>query len=112
LQGRSPDEILHLGYRFYPEVIHPTDYRTILKIHQAIVRYFLNSATRICDLAYVVFDFRLRGYQGKMMMSHKEAPLIVNQQVQMAVYSVASSEAKLRGICMPVTGTKTFVTNR
>jgi len=93
LYSHRPDEVLQSGYHFYAEVIHPDDYRMLVEIHRAVVRYFSHPDTPIHDLSYVVFDIRLRGYTGKIMLSHKVFPLVVNGQANLAVCCVSSSTA-------------------
>jgi len=98
LSGRTPEEIQRLGYEFYPEVIHEKDYKLFARIHQVILSFFSQSDSPICDLAYMVFDFRIRGHNGKVWLSHKVIPLLVeNNQVLMAICIVSRSASKTSG---------------
>jgi len=95
LCGRSSDEVMRLGYEFYPEVIHPKDIQHVAKYHQVIVDYFSHPKIPLQDLAYIIFNFRLREYQGKMILSHKVMPfLVVNNRATMAICSVSRSADK------------------
>ena len=97
LCGRSPGEVLQLGYDFYPEVVHPKDFEMVTKIHQVVEDYFSHPDTPIRDLAFIVFDFRIRGYKGKLMLNQKVMPLVVNNQVRMALCVVSRSVSKKSG---------------
>jgi len=61
LCGRRSEEVLQMGYHFYQEVIHPDDYRLMVKIHKTIMLFFQHSDTPLRDLSYVVLDIRMRG---------------------------------------------------
>ena len=62
-----------------------------------IVDYFSHPDTPICDMAYIAFDFRIRRYKGKLMLNQKIMPLIVNNQVRMALCVVSRSVSKTSG---------------
>ena len=95
LNGRSSDEVLRLGYEFYPEVIHKKDFQHVAKYHQVIVDYFSHPKTPLRDLAYITFNFRLREYYGKMILCHKVMPfLVVNNRAKMAICCVSRSADK------------------
>ena len=96
LCGHSSDEVLRLGYEFYPKVIHPKDYQLVARIHQVVLNYFSQPDLPLCDLAYMVFDFRLCEYKGRV--SHKVMPLlVVNNQVLMAICIASRSASKKSG---------------
>jgi len=97
LCGRSPQEVMQSGYNFYHEVVHPDDYSMLVKIHQAVIRYIYHPNTPIHDLAYIVFNYRLHGNRGMLMVRHRVTPLIVNDQALMAVCSVSYSTNKTPG---------------
>jgi len=98
LSGRTPDEVQRLGYEFYPEVIDPKDYQLIARIHRVVLDYFSQQDTPICDLGYIVFDFKINGYKGKVRLSHKVMPLlVVNNQVLTAICIVSRSVSKKSG---------------
>ena len=97
LCGRLPEEILQLGYKFYTEVIHQEDFQLVAKIHQVVLNYFTHPDTPIHDLTYMVFDFRIRGYKGQLRLSQKVVPLMVNNQVRMAVCCVNRSVSETSG---------------
>ncbi|MDR1122331.1 MAG: LuxR C-terminal-related transcriptional regulator [Dysgonamonadaceae bacterium] len=98
LCGHSPDEVKQSGYDFYHEAIHQKDYQLVAKIHQVIVDYFSHPDTPISDLAYIVFDFRISGYKGKLMLSHKVMPLlVVNNRVLTAICIASRSASETSG---------------
>jgi len=97
LCGRSPLQVMQSGYEFYKELVHHDDYEMLVEIYRAVLSYFYHQDTPVHDLAYVVFDFRLHGNRGLLMASHRARPLIVNDQVRMAICTVSLSMNKTPG---------------
>ena len=97
LLGYKSDEVMKLNYNFYREVVNKKDYPFFEKAIQVVEEYFLYPKTSIEDLTYIVFDFRIKGYKNKVMLSHKFMPLIVNNQAIMAICSVSRSASKTPG---------------
>ena len=95
LCGRSPEEVMRLGYEFFREVVHKEDFPLVAKNLQVIAEYFSHPKTPLRDLAYIVFDFKINGYKGKLMLSQKVIPfLAVNNQAHMAICCVSRSTGK------------------
>jgi len=97
LDGHSSAEVLQLGYDFFQEIIYPKDYQLVENCLKVTVDYFSHPDTPINDLSYVVFDFRLRGYKGKLRMCLKVMPLVMNNQFQIVVCNVNRSMSKSSG---------------
>ena len=97
LCGNSPKKMMQMGYSFYREAIFIEDYNLVENTLQAVADYFSDPKTRIRELAYIVFDFKASGYKGKIRLSHKFIPLIIDNKATMAICSVSRSASKTSG---------------
>jgi len=97
LCGRTSDEVLTLGFKFYREIVHPEDFPLIAKIHQIIFRYFSCHDKTIRDLDCVVFNYRIRSDRKYLMVSHKMAPLFFDNCLGLAVSTVSDSMLETSG---------------
>ena len=89
------DELLS-NFDFY-QIVHKKDCPLVEIMFQAVIDYFRCPNKPILDLAYFVFDFLITGYKGRIRMSNKIIPLVVNHQTQLAVGNLARSTEKTSG---------------
>jgi DNA-binding CsgD family transcriptional regulator len=97
LCGYSVEEVMQLGYNFYPRIVHPDDMPLLSKIFREILTVCSNTDHQN-DIRYFSFTFRLKIYPqyGKrpdyLMVYHKLAPIFEGNQLQFGVCQVTCSE--------------------
>ena len=88
--GHSLDEVLTLGYDFFPKVIHPQDLALMADMHAAILR-------RACamdnpdEIDYFSFTARIKTQTGYLMAYHKLKPVFVDGQVRFGICMMSNS---------------------
>jgi DNA-binding CsgD family transcriptional regulator len=97
LCGHSTNEILKLGYDFYPEIVHPEDMPLFTKIFNKILTACSNNSQQD-NIHYFSFTFRIRIYPQKreypdyLTVYHKIVPVFVDGQMQFGVCLITCSE--------------------
>jgi DNA-binding NarL/FixJ family response regulator len=83
LCGHTRDEVLQLGYDFYPELIHPNDMFLLKRIYQEIVTT-MQDVDKRNTVNHFSFKIRIKAYPQQrkhpryLMGYHKLTPLYVN----------------------------------
>jgi len=91
LCGRTSDEVLQLGFKYYPEVVHKDDFVLLKTIHQVILHFESYPDMSYNDLHCFVYNFRLRYGRNWLMVCQKVAPLIVDDSSFVAVCIVSDA---------------------
>ncbi len=97
LCSHSPKEVMMLGYRFYPQIVHLEDMKLLINIHHLVFDYFHDPDVCLRDLVYVAFNFRIRQNQEELMVCHKVKPFMVNSRPQLAICVITESIRKTPG---------------
>jgi DNA-binding NarL/FixJ family response regulator len=96
LCGHSVDEVMQLGYNFYPIIIHPDDRLLVEKIFRETIITKCNTEQQN-NMYYFSFTFRIKVYPQQkkhpdyLIVCHKLVPIFVNRQIQFGVCSVTCS---------------------
>jgi DNA-binding CsgD family transcriptional regulator len=97
LCGHSREEVMQLGYDFYPETVHEEDLPAFIKMHQAILIYLKNHRARQNEVNYFSFTVRLKappspiGETGYLMVYHKLKPLFTDGVLHFGVCILSCS---------------------
>ena len=95
--GHSVEDVLTMGYDFYPKVIHPKDLSMFAKMHATILR-------RVCteknpaEINYYSFAVRVKTtMMGYIMTYHRIKPVFIEGQVRFGICMFESSVLKKSG---------------
>ncbi|MDR3094245.1 MAG: LuxR C-terminal-related transcriptional regulator [Bacteroidales bacterium] len=96
------EEVLQLGFDFYPRTVHPEDLPMLIDAYRAILQYVDASDTDLSDLDYFSFTHRIRSYPHHqhpeyLMVYHRVKPVVIHDKVQIAFCSLSSSIVKKSG---------------
>jgi len=88
--GHSADEVLSLGYDFYPVVIHKDDMPLLENMHAAILRrlYSMNDSGSI---NYFSFAVRMKNGSRYLMIDHKLKPVFIDEKIRYGICMLTSS---------------------
>jgi hypothetical protein len=95
LCGHSLEEVMKLGYDFYPKVIHPEDIPLLTKMYSAVLNR-LHNTDEIKDIEYFSCTFRIKSFpqHGKkpnyVMAHQKLKPLTTYGQINKFVLCLLS----------------------
>jgi DNA-binding NarL/FixJ family response regulator len=101
LCGHSADEVMRLGSRFYPEIVHPDDMLLLKKIFRKILKTGRNTEQQN-DIHYFSFTVRIRRLQqGKqpdyLTAYHKMVPIFEDGRIRFGVCLLTCSETEITG---------------
>ncbi|MDR1896293.1 MAG: hypothetical protein LBR10_05835 [Prevotellaceae bacterium] len=99
LCGYPQQEVMRLGYDFYPETVHPDDFLQFKKIHNVILKLLCagDEDEPVEDINYFSFTLRLknrlqRGNKPKyLMVYHKLKPIFINGQIRFGLCMLTCS---------------------
>lgn len=101
LCGYKQEEVLKLGFDFYPLCVPPDDLKLLFELNEAGFKYFYNLPVVRRENAVIVYDFRLKHKTNKslIMINHKLAPLLLTEDgnIWMAICLVSISSRKESG---------------
>lgn len=95
--GRSSKEIMRLGYDYYSEAVHPDDLPLVMQAIKEVVSRPCLPDTLPDDLAYMVFDFRIRYRKKYLPVCHKMIPVIIDNRVRFIYCTVSDSVNETAG---------------
>ena len=96
LCGYSVEEVLSLGYDFYPKVIHREDLLLFKNIHAAILRR-LSEMNNSSDINYFSFALRIKNGSQFIMVNHKLKPVFIEGKIRFGICLLTSSTLKKAG---------------
>lgn len=96
LSDHSVEEVLSLGYDFFPKVIHIEDLPLLKDIHKVILQR-LNGMNDLVNINYFSFDLRIKNESRYIMVHHKLKPVFVSGKVRFGIYLLISSVLKKSG---------------
>ena len=96
LCGHSVEEVLALGYAFYPTVIHCEDIPLLQDMHAAILRRLCNINGKD-EINYFSFAIRIKNASTYLMAYHKIKPVFVDGQIRFGICMLSSSALKTPG---------------
>lgn len=88
--GHSVEEVMSLGYDFYPKIIHRNDIDLLADMHAAILK-------RACTMDnpekinYFSFTVRIKTETGYLMAYHKLKPVFIDGQVRFGLCLMSNS---------------------
>jgi DNA-binding CsgD family transcriptional regulator len=97
LCGHSVEEVMQLGYNFYPRIVHPDDIPLLKEIFHEIFTVCSNTDQQD-DIRYFSFTFRIRMYPQHrerpdyVIIYHKLVPVFIDNQLQSGICQVTCSE--------------------
>ncbi|SHJ99064.1 regulatory protein, luxR family [Tangfeifania diversioriginum] len=101
LSGYSQEEVMNLGYDFYPLCVPSDDLELLLLLNKTGFNFFYNLPVSRREKATISYDFRLKhkGNQSVIMINHKLSPLILTDDgnIWMAICLVTLSTRKEPG---------------
>jgi DNA-binding NarL/FixJ family response regulator len=96
LCGYSKDEVMHLGYDFYAEIVHKEDLPRLTEMHQEILNYLYNT-DNLNEINYFSCTFRIKNYLQKeqkteyLMVYQKLIPKFVADEILYGICLLSSS---------------------
>jgi len=90
LCGHSVEEVLSLGYDFFPEVIHSKDLTLLAEIHANILQR-LFTMDKLVEINCFSFSVRFKNELGNIMVNHKMKPVIIDGQIRFGLCLLESS---------------------
>lgn len=101
LSGYSQEEVLNLGFDFYPLCVPPDDLELLFLLNEAGFKFFYNLPVSRREKATISYDFRLKhkDNQSLIMINHKLSPLVLTDDgnIWMAICLVTLSTRKEPG---------------
>jgi DNA-binding CsgD family transcriptional regulator len=91
LSGVSPDDILKMGYDFFPKIVHPDDLPLFTDIHRAILQYLSAPDSSRQEIDYFAFNIRLMNHGLPLMVYHKVNPIFEQGYAGMAIFHLFDS---------------------
>jgi DNA-binding NarL/FixJ family response regulator len=102
LCGYSKDEVMHLGYDFYSEIVHHEDLPRLIEMHQEILNCLYNP-DNMNNINYFSCTFRIKNYLQKeqkteyLMVYQKLIPKFVAGEILYGICLLTSSVIKNTG---------------
>jgi DNA-binding CsgD family transcriptional regulator len=101
LCGYKQEEVLKLGFDFYPLCVPPDDLKLLFELNEAGFNFFYNLPVVRRENAVIAYDFRLKHKTNKslIMINHKLTPLLLTNEgnIWMAICLVTLSTSKVSG---------------
>lgn len=101
LSGYRQEEVLKLGFDFYPLCVPPDDLKLLFELNEAGFKYFYDLPVERRENAVIAYDFRLKHKTNEslIMINHKLAPLLLTEDgnIWMAICLVSISSRKEPG---------------
>ena len=92
----SVEEVLSLGYDYFPIVIHPKDLALFAAMHATILQHAMITGNPD-EILYYSFCVRTKTEIGYMMIYHKLKPVYINGQVRFGICMMSSSVVSKSG---------------
>jgi DNA-binding CsgD family transcriptional regulator len=82
LCGYDQEEVLNLGFEFYPLCIPPVDLELLFVLNEAGFKFLYKLPVNRRDKAMISYDFRLKhkNNQSLIMINHKLSPLVLTDE--------------------------------
>lgn len=101
LCGYKQEEVLKLGFDFYPLCVPPDDLKLLFELNEAGFNFFYKLPVARRENAVIAYDFRLKHKTNEslIMINHKLAPLLLTDDgnIWMAICLVSISSRKESG---------------
>ena len=95
LYGHSVEEVLSLGYDFYPKIIHDKDLSLFMNMLEVIQERI--SGMNDPDINYFSFTIRVKHHVKHMMAYHKLMPVFVDGNLKFGICMLSNSVLKTPG---------------
>ena len=101
LSGYTQEEVLNLGFEFYPLCVPPDDLELLFLLNEAGFAFFYDLPVNRREKAMISYDFRLKHKDNGslIMINHKLSPLVLTDEgnIWMAICLVTLSARKEPG---------------
>ena len=94
--GYSVEEVMSLGYDFYPIVIHPDDMAPFADMHATILKRAFTMKTPD-EINYFSFNLRIKTVIGYLMAYHKMKLIFVDGHVRFGICMMTNSVSDQSG---------------
>ncbi|WP_319229236.1 helix-turn-helix transcriptional regulator [Draconibacterium orientale] len=101
LSGYSQEEVLDLGFDFYPRTVSQEDLNLLFELNDAAFRFFYDLEVSRRDKATISYDFKLKHKNSHrmVMINHKLTPLLLTEggNIWMSICLVTLSSSEKSG---------------